>query len=212
MVWKDNFLVNGIPKTLEGFIDEVFGLEKAVHSDFFLFTFPLFHFKNPKDIFDLGLHLDEKHFPKHFFFANFQCLRCGLCCKNYECVAVDWNQVNKWIVEDREDILQYVVGLNLPFFPEIYPRAMIGCPMSRKVKNKAYYICKINDVKEYIPVCKSYLCSKSIPIAHLNYKDIDELIQKIGIDEYYSLIERNWDEEFDFSTCWKKTHKKIIKK
>lgn len=26
MVWKDNFLVDGNPKTLEGFLDEVFGL------------------------------------------------------------------------------------------------------------------------------------------------------------------------------------------
>ena len=36
------------------------------------FNFPLIHFKDPRDIFKIGLNLDEKDFPQHYIFANFQ--------------------------------------------------------------------------------------------------------------------------------------------
>lgn len=198
MVWKNNFMVEDTLKTLEGFLDEITSFA---------------YFKNPKDIFRLGVYLDEKHFSKHFVFANFQCLRCGLCCKNYECVPVEKSQVIRWKLEGREDILKYVVIYgrleNGYGVAEIYPRGITGCPLCRKVKGKPYYYCKIHSAKKYLPVCKAYLCSKSIPVAHLNYNDIDELIQMIGLEGYYSLIERGWGEEFDYSRCEVKTHKKL---
>jgi len=44
-------------------------------------------------------------------------------------------------------------------------------------------------------ICKAYLCSKSLPVAYLDYKNIDELIALIGLDAYYSLIERDWEKD-----------------
>ena len=218
MVWKDNFMVEDDLVTLEGFLDEIFSfsvLDPILDNP--IFNFRLAYFKDPRDIFKIGLYLDEKHFPRHFLFANFQCLRCGLCCKNYECVPVEGSQVRKWELEGREDILKYVVIYlrsedDRVILAEIYPRGMTGCPLCRKVKGKPYYSCKIHSVKESLPICKAYLCSKSIPVAHLNYKNIDDLIALIGLDAYYSLIERDWGEEFDYSKCWIKTHKNEVLK
>jgi len=216
MVWKDNFMVDGSLKTLEGFLDEVFSLSTSPYGleDLFLFHFPLAYFKDPRDMIMLGFHfLDKKHFPKHFLFANFQCLRCGLCCKNYECVPVYGSQVKEWELERRDDILKYVVIYarsedDKVILAEIYSRGITGCPLCRKVRGKPYYKCKIHSAKENLPVCKAYLCSKSIPVAHLNYESIDELIEMIGLESYYSLIERDWGEEFDYSKCMIKTHKR----
>ena len=202
MVWKDNFLVDGDPTTFEGFCD-----------DFFLFCY----FRDPKDIFSLNLHeyahVGDKPFPKHFFFANFQCLRCGLCCKNYEAVEIYPEQVEKWELEGREDILKHIWTLRdnsgRIVIAEVFSRSWRGCPLCRKITGKPYYYCRIQSAKKNIPVCKAYLCSKSLPVAHLNYKDVDELIELIGVDGYYALIERDWGEEFDYSACGLKTHKKL---
>jgi len=96
MVWKDNFLVDDELTTIDGFLDEFF---------------PLCYFMNPKDIFFLNLYMGKKHIPKHFVFANFQCLRCGLCCKNYEVVQFYREQIKKWESEGREDILKHIWDL-----------------------------------------------------------------------------------------------------
>lgn len=60
---------------------------------------PWIYFKNPsdyihsifhilKDTWNIVLDLEDKKkiaiFPRHFIFLNIQCLRCGLCCRNYE--------------------------------------------------------------------------------------------------------------------------------
>ncbi len=58
-MWKDNFLVDGNPTTLEGFLDDVFGFN-IVARDFDLFRFCLAYFKDVRDIFRTGLYLDEK--------------------------------------------------------------------------------------------------------------------------------------------------------
>jgi hypothetical protein len=145
-------------------------------------------------------------------FANFQCLRCGLCCKNYECVEVESKLVARWEAEGRDDILQYFVVYarfeNGHVLGEIYPRGETGCPLCRKILKKPYYGCKIHDVKEHIPICKAYLCSKSLPVAHMNFPNVQELIEFIGLKRYYSLVERDWGEDFDYSKCWIKTHKR----
>jgi len=73
--------------------------------------------------------------------------------------------------------------------------------LCRKTTGKPYYYCRIQSAKKNIPVCKAYLCSKPLPVAHLNYEDVDELIELIGVDRYY--------EEFDYSACELKTHKKL---
>jgi len=183
--------------TFEGFMDDFF---------------PYCSFKYSLDIFRVGTYLDERNFPKNLVFANFQCLRCALCCKNYDCIEVDGEQIMKWEAEGREDILKHMWVLKLPdgfVHGEICANSWRGCPVCRKVTGKPYYYCRIHATKDHLPVCKAYLCSKSIPVAHLNYKDIDELIEMIGLKGYYSLIERDWGEEFDYSKCELKTHKKL---
>jgi hypothetical protein len=35
--------------------------------------------------------------------------------------------------------------------------------------------------------CLGYLCRKSLPVAHLKWKDVDELIGKIGLSGYTEL-------------------------
>ena len=211
MVWKDNLLVDDEPMTLEGFLDHVFSISvdlQAIH----LADIRLCYFKSPKDIFTLGFHLDAKHFPRHYFFANFQCLRCGLCCKNYDSVEVtSKEQVEKWENEGREDVLNHLdVMIDEPglFHAEIVSKSWTGCPMCRKAIGKQYYSCRVQSAKEHIPVCKSYLCSKSIPVAHLNFTDIDGLMRTIGLKEYYALVEKDWGELFDYSASKFKTHKK----
>jgi hypothetical protein len=183
--------------SLEGFMCQVFG-------EFDDFT-PRASFKDQRDIFRVSHYLDEKHFPQHILFANFQCLRCGLCCKNYDLVEVARELILDWMFEGRWDALKRVdVERN-----EIWSASWLGCPFCRKVRNKPYYGCKINSSKKYLKECKTYLCSKSIPVAHLNFRDIDELIELIGMRSYYALIEKDWNEDFDFSKAERKTHRRI---
>jgi len=47
-------------------------------------------------------------FPRHFFFANFQCLRCGKCCRHYMPVKVHSSEIRKWTNRFRRDILEHV--------------------------------------------------------------------------------------------------------
>jgi len=208
MVWTDNFLTEHIDRvkktrvenacldlvTIEGFLD-----------DYFLWCY----LKDPKDAFRFVLYLDEKHFPKHFIFSNFQCLRCGLCCKNYDCAEIERGQIEEWELEGREDILKYIWLPDGFSCGEVENPSWRGCPFCRKAKGKPYYNCKIHFAKNHLPVCKAYLCSKSIPVAHLNYESVEELIELIGIERYYSLIEKDWGEEFDYSRTEVKTHKKL---
>lgn len=195
MVWKSNFLVDGMPTTIEGFLDEYF---------------PLCYFKNLKDIFYSNLYVGRKNIPKHFVFANFQCLRCALCCKNYDAVQVFPEQIKKWESEGRDDILKYIWALprknGTIFVAEICSHDLGGCPLCRKVRGTPYYYCGIRSAKKNLPACKVYLCSKSLPVAHLNYEDVEELIKIIGLESYYALIERDWGEQFDYSACELKTH------
>jgi len=196
MVWKTNLFVKDKPITFEGFLCNVFGY----FHDFSVRAY----FKDPKDVFKLGRYLDGKHFPEHVIFANFQCLRCGLCCKNYDCVQVAEELILKWQVEDRENVLRHVDE----DLSEIYSDSWTGCPLCRKVRSKPYYACRIDSDKEFIPICKEYLCSKSVPVAHINFRDVDELIEIIGLERYYALIEKDWDEDFDYSKSEYKTHRR----
>jgi len=154
------------------------------------------------------LSLDLKSFPKDIIFANFQCLRCGLCCKNYEGADIIGDIYKKLESDGREDLKKYiwiVEAKDLVFggtevsFPG-------SCSLCRKVRGKPYYTCRIHKYIDLLPVCKAYLCSKSLPVSHLNYKDVDELIGLLGKKRYYDLIERDWDEEFDWSRAYVKTH------
>ena len=185
--------------TFDGFVREVFGY----FNDFSNSAF----FKDPRDVFKLGNFLDSEHFPKHIMFANFQCLRCGLCCKNHDCVQVADELIRDWQIEERCDILSYVDSE----LCEIQSSSGNGCPFCRKVKSKPYFACKIHPFKDRIVDCRPYLCSKSLPVSHINFRDVDELIEVLGLEEYYGLIEKDWGEIFDYSKSAIKTHKPIKK-
>lgn len=205
MVWKTNLYRSQKTEakelegflTFEGFMCEVFG-------DFDDFTSKA-SFIDPKDVFKIGLHLDEKHYPKHIIFGNFQCLRCGLCCKNYNEVTIPKALILRWQRTGRNDLLKYVDLVTREIHSE--PN-WLGCKFCRKEKSKPYYGCKVNSFKEYIPVCKTYLCSKSVPVSHINFKDTDELIGLIDRSGYYDLIEKDWGEWSDYSKAECKTHKR----
>lgn len=62
------------------------------------------------------------------------------------------------------------------------------CPFVRKVRNKPYYECRIHDTST--EECRGYLCEKSLPVAHLNWIDVEDLIQRIGLKQYRSLTKR----------------------
>ena len=200
MVWKENLLVDDDPNHYESF-KRFWELDYNRPQDLFL---ALIHYLpgycgGPEERFD---------FPKHFVFANIQCLRCGLCCKNYEGADIV-GDLESQLIEDRKgDLLQYMwfVGNDEFKVGSTVPTIRGSCTLCRKVTGKPYYSCRINEYKEYLPTCRDYLCSKSIPVANLSYKDVDELIDMIGLQEYHKLIETDWGEEFDWSASYVKTH------
>jgi len=189
MVWRDIFLVGYSYNSLTG-LNEV--VEEAVTIQGFMDKFLRHcHLIDPEEAILRGKHLGWNHFPEHFIFGNFSCLRCGLCCKNWEFVEVNKEQIKKWEIEGREDVLKYIPYIDGRSTGEIYPRGDHGCPMCRKVVNKPYYSCRIQDSKENLPVCRDYICRKSLPVAHLDFKNVDELIKIVGLNKYYRLIERH---------------------
>jgi len=160
------------------------------------------HFKEPREIFiHLFQHFNSK-FPKHFIFANFQCLRCGVCCNDEKGVYKE--DIERWIMDLRFDILEHidcfdkgwcVNHINLEpcedcdsAIKEIVSIYNGKCPFVRKVRNKPYYKCRIHDTKP--EECSGWLCDKSLPVAHLNWTGVEDLIQGIGLMRYKTLIKR----------------------
>jgi len=164
-------------------------------------------YQDPLQVFELAQHFSLK-FPKHFIFGNFQCLRCGECCQ-WDWRHVYRNDIKRWILETRYDILRYVTcseysdvrlascASRFLHYDEqnpcencrggdIYPIDGGKCPFVTKVRTKPYYKCRIHDT---VPEeCSEWLCGKSSSISHLNWDNIEDLIQKIGIERYNSLI------------------------
>ena len=64
------------------------------------------YYKDPLQVFGLMQHLSLK-FPRHFIFGNFQCLRCGECCHR-DSRHIYRNDIKRWILESRYDILSHV--------------------------------------------------------------------------------------------------------
>jgi Fe-S-cluster containining protein len=165
------------------------------------------YYKDPLQVFGLMQHLSLK-FPRHFIFGNFQCLRCGECC-HWDSRHIYRNDIKRWILESRYDILSHVscprwskvkfVSCASRFLHyaeqdpcenchggDIHPVNEGKCPFVRKVKNEPYYKCRIHDT---VPEeCSEWLCRKSLSISQLNWNNMEELIQKIGIERYTLLI------------------------
>jgi len=168
------------------------------------------HFNDPREIFIYLFQHFNSRFPRHFIFASFQCLQCGECC-NWDWRDVYREDIKKWIVESRYDILRHVSCseyrdarrivycasrfLHYDFENpcqncrggDLVPLPYSGrCRFLKKVRNKPYYECKIHDTTP--EDCSGYLCEKSLPVAHLNWINVEDLIQKIGLEQYQALI------------------------
>lgn len=143
-------------------------------------------------------------FPQHFCFANFQCLRCGQLCNDGR--VVETEDIRRWLDEGRSDILEHVCCCSKNVFcgelvgtdpcddcsmtiKEIVADTNGRCPFVRKVRNKPYYKCRIHDTKT--EECSGYLCMKSVPVAHLNWNSVEELISMIGLEKYLDLARQD---------------------
>lgn len=147
-------------------------------------------------------------FPRHLIFANFQCIRCGRCC-GWDGRHVYSEDIIKWIKQRRYDILSHVIcpeqsrnkvmscGNHLLYFDQrkpcqkchggdIIPSNGGKCPFIAKVRNRPYYRCTIQDSKPR--ECSEYSCEKSLSVSYRKWNNVEELIQKIGIQQYLSLI------------------------
>lgn len=169
------------------------------------------HFNDPRKIFAyLYQHFNDK-FPKHFIFANFQCIRCGECC-NWDWRDIYREDIEKWISESRYDILRHIYCLKyhvncrsrfLHYYFEnpcencrggdLVPLPQGKCHFLRKVRKKPYYECRIHDSTP--ENCSGYLCEKSLPVAHLNWIDVEDLIQRVGLERYKTLAKRKVSQE-----------------
>lgn len=187
MVWK-SVMMYETPK--EGFayaftlrfFEEDWGILKGQHSTM---VFQYQHFSHK--------------FPRHFIFANFQCLQCGQCCDHDRDVYTE--DIERWVGEFRFDILEHVFcyGKNAfcAYVPEICEDCSktgkvivnrgdsIRCPFLRKVRNRPYYECTIHNTKPRD--CAKWVCGKSLAIAHLNWNGIEGLIQRIDFNRLRTL-------------------------
>jgi len=148
----------------------------------------------------------NSRFPKHFFFANFRCLQCGSCCRYYvPPIKICDEEIERWIREGRGDILGHVWCFRKEGYcaqrvsknsicadcrlgiKQIERRSAKGkgCPFLRRVAAKPYHECVVHNTSP--ETCLGYLCQKSLPVAHLNWKNVDELIAKLGLPAYRKL-------------------------
>jgi hypothetical protein len=164
-------------------------------------------YKDPGWLFThLFMHFNDR-FPKHFFFANFQCLRCGQSCTDER--LVDEEDIRRWVAEGRYDILQHVECFQKDEWcanvidieqcgdcentgKEIVTNSYSGrCPFVRKVRKKPCYKCRIQSTKT--EECSGYLCEKSLSFAHINYHCIEELIALMSQERFVSLLQKQRD-------------------
>lgn len=102
---------------------------------------------------------------------SFECRRCGKCCLDESfmgTLSATKEDIERWIIEDRWDILNYcdiyyhtnseILGGDLWIDPS--GREYLQCPFVRKIRDKDEYECLINETKP--EVCKNY------PTAHHN--------------------------------------------
>lgn len=179
-----------------------FYMETKVFNERYFFLEP--YHKDPQEFFLRSyFFLGDKHFPKHFMFGNFQCLRCGQCCKNWEGAEVSDEQIWDWMLEEREDILKFIDfeidwehldsegRPRLKGLKEIYPLQGYGCPFCRKVRNRPYYGCKIHKRKP--EGCRDFSCAKSFQFANIPHENVEDLIRRVGLEKYLAVVKKKWE-------------------
>ena len=109
--------------------------------DDFKYNFDL-DFKNPNELFTFILLYHNGEFkipfkkiliPIHFMFGNFQCLRCGKCCKVYEDADVI-GYLPKKLIEDGKETLAnhiWVIRIQGRTFGSIYSNLDGSCSLCR---------------------------------------------------------------------------------
>jgi Fe-S-cluster containining protein len=103
----------------------------------------------------------------------FECQRCGGCCFRFSELTAFPEDIDRWVDEGREDILQYadeymyslIGAADLWIDPET-GEPLRRCPFLRKVRNKPMYRCLIYDTRP--GQCRSF--------PHLKYNEDGELI------------------------------------
>ena len=95
---------------------------------------------------------------------NFKCKQCGHCCINLSdayCNSVLDQDINRWKLENRYDILKFVDQSS--FFNDIWINQETGeelsrCPWLKRLPNNERYICRIHNTKP--THCRNYPHSK----------------------------------------------------
>ncbi len=108
----------------------------------------------------------------------FECQRCGACCLHYWWLSAQPEDIDRWELEGREDILQYadldlylMIGeTDLWISPET-GEELSRCPFLRKVRNQPVYRCKIYDTRPVV-------CRRFPQLAY------DQEGQLIGVDTW----------------------------
>ena len=86
---------------------------------------------------------------------GFKCQQCGKCCQVYvNLIQVTEEDVDRWMVEGREDILKWVscvdfgdhIEYDFPIDP-VTDEDIERCPFLRKLPNKDVYVCRIHNTK-----------------------------------------------------------------
>ena len=89
---------------------------------------------------------------------GFKCKQCGMCCKGHTILLTE-EDVYRWFVEEREDILEWVyplefrdeiVGYDFPIDPVTGDDYEDGSPFLKELPDQNVYICEIHNTKPEI--------------------------------------------------------------
>jgi Fe-S-cluster containining protein len=121
----------------------------------------------------VGLNEREtQHFPGSGHIRNiintemrsdgFTCKQCGKCCREHTIYLTE-EDYYRWLLEEREDILEWVDPIYLdedndiaiydfPIDPETGEEVEGACPFLKRLQGQNIYICRIHDTKPEICV------------------------------------------------------------
>ena len=105
---------------------------------------------------------------------NFECKRCGKCCKGKEyliSIKATFKDIERWEKQNRLDISKYLeqeildiesyesFGLIDFLIDPNTDEQLDECPFLEKVKDN-YYVCNIHDTKPTF--CRNYICENEL--------------------------------------------------
>jgi len=128
---------------------------------------------------------------------KFHCIQCGNCCRNLfdaYATSVDKDEINRWRVQERWDILQWVEIYDFTgeaAFGDIWISPNTGdevnrCPWLRKLPKQENYKCRIHDTKP--AHCRNYPKSKKHALT--------TGCKGFGDDSTFEMVKRDLEREF----------------